>query len=160
MNTTPYDVPRRRVLRLVLATAGSALVGRSLPITPARATALPPIEVWKDPNCDCCDGWVRHMRQAGFDVTVRATDTIFAVKRARGVPDDMASCHTAVIDGYVIEGHVPASDVMRLIAERPSAKGLAAPGMPASAPGMDQPGEPYTVMLFGTPSGNQPYARH
>ena len=116
--------------------------------------------VWKDPNCGCCDGWVQHMRKAGFSVTVRPSDNMAAVKQARGVPDDMQSCHTGVIDGYVIEGHVPAPDVAQLIEERPSAKGLAVPGMPASAPGMDQPGEPYTVMLFGTPAGNQTYARH
>ena len=100
------------------------------------------------------------MRNAGFSVTVRASDNMAAVKQARGVPDDMQSCHTGVIDGYVIEGHVPAPDIVRLIAERPSAKGLAVPGMPASAPGMDQPGEPYIVMLFGMPAGNQTYARH
>ena len=76
------------------------------------------------------------------------------------MPNDLQSCHTAVIDGYVIEGHVPATDVKRLITERPSAKGLAAPGMPSSAPGMDQPGEPYTVILFGTPTGNRTYARY
>ena len=116
--------------------------------------------VWKDPNCGCCDGWVQHMRKAGFSVTVRPSDNMAAVKQARGVPDDMQSCHTGVINGYVIEGHVPAPDVMRLIAERPSAKGLAVPGMPASAPGMDQPGEPYTVFLFGAPADNQTFARH
>ena len=83
-----------------------------------------------------------------------------AIKRARGVPDDLQSCHTAVVDGYVIEGHVPASDIVRLLAERPQARGLAAPGMPASAPGMDEPGEPYAVVLFGTPAGDRVYAQH
>jgi hypothetical protein len=83
-----------------------------------------------------------------------------AIKRARGVPDDLQSCHTAVIDGYIIEGHVPANDVVRLITERPAAKGLSVPGMPASAPGMDQPGEPYTVILFGLSGGNRTFAQH
>ena len=151
---------RRRVLRLAFAATALPLVGRWLFVTPARAGGLPPIVVWKDPNCGCCDGWVQHMRKAGFSVTVRPSDNMAAVKQARGVPDDMQSCHTGVIDGYVIEGHVPAPDVLRLIAERPSAEGAAVPGMPASAPGMDQPGEPYTVMLFGTPAGNQTYAQH
>ena len=83
-----------------------------------------------------------------------------AIKKARGVPDELWSCHTAVIDGHVIEGHVPAEDSARLLAERPFAKGLSALGMPASAPGMDQPGEPYTVVLFGTADGERPFARH
>jgi hypothetical protein len=83
-----------------------------------------------------------------------------AVKHTRGVPDALRSCHTAVVSGYVVEGHVPASDIKRLIAEQLSAKGLAVPGMPQSAPGMDQPGEPYTVVLFGTPTGDRVYAQH
>jgi hypothetical protein len=145
-----------------LALAGTALplVGHWFVFTPARAAGLPPMAVWKDPNCGCCDGWVQHMRKAGFSVTVRPSDNMTAVKQARGVPDDMQSCHTGVIDGYVVEGHVPAADIVRLLAERPSAKGLAAPGMPVSAPGMDQPGEAYTVFLFGAPAGRQIYARH
>jgi hypothetical protein len=151
---------RRRLLRSMLAgaaviPAAAWLFGRSGP-----AAALPPVVVWKDPNCGCCDGWVQHMRKAGFSVTVRTSDDMEAIKQARGVPAEMQSCHTAVIDGYVIEGHVPAGDVMRLIKDRPTAKGLAVPGMPESAPGMDQLGQPYTVMLFGTPSGDQPYMHH
>lgn len=150
---------RRSFLRLALATTAS-VAGSPFPIASAHAAALPPVVVWKDANCGCCDGWVRHMRQAGFSVRVQESGDMAAVKKARGVPDDMQSCHTAVIDGYVIEGHVPASDVTRLVTERPSARGLAVPGMPASAPGMDQPGEAYAVMLFGTPDGDQTYARH
>jgi hypothetical protein len=100
------------------------------------------------------------MRKAGFSVTVRVSDDMAAIMQARGVSDDMRACHTAVVDGYVIEGHVPARDVMRLLGERPTARGLAVPGMPASAPGMDQPGEPYTVILFGAPSGDRPYMQH
>ena len=153
-------VPRRNVLRLAFAATALPLVGRWFFVTPARAGGLPPMVVWKDPNCGCCDGWVQHMRKAGFSVTVRPSDNMAAVKQARDLPDDMQSCHTGVIDGYIIEGHVPAPDIVRLLAERPSAKGLAVPGMPASAPGMDQPGEPYTVMLFGTPAGTQTYAQH
>jgi hypothetical protein len=151
---------RRRVLRLVLAGAAAPLAGCSFLARAAHAVDLPPAVVWKDPGCDCCDGWARHMRHAGFSVTVRESDNMAAIKRARGVPDDLRSCHTAVIDGYVIEGHVPAPDVVRLLAERPAAKGLSAPGMPASAPGMDRPGEPYSVILFGTSDGNQSYAQH
>jgi hypothetical protein len=103
---------------------------------------------------------VSHLRSAGFGVTVRDMADMAAIKRARNVPEVLQSCHTAVVSGYVIEGHVPADDIKRLIAEQPSAKGLAVAGMPQSAPGMDQPGEPYTVVMFGTPSGDQIYARH
>jgi hypothetical protein len=103
---------------------------------------------------------VRHMREAGFGVTVRDVGDMAAIKQARDVRDALQSCHTAAVAGYVVEGHVPAGDVKRLIAERPSAKGLAVPGMPLSAPGMDQPGEPYKVVMFGTPTGDQVYAQY
>ena len=126
----------------------------------ARAASLPPVVVWKDPNCGCCNGWVSHLRGAGFGVTVRDTADMAAIKRARNVPEALQSCHTAVVSGYVIEGHVPADDIKRLIAEELSAKGLAVAGMPQSAPGMDQPGEAYTVVMFGTSSGDQIYAQH
>jgi hypothetical protein len=151
---------RRRILRGTLTLAATLPAAAWLFGRPSFASALPPVVVWKDPNCDCCDGWVRHMRKAGFGVTVRMSDDMAAIKQARGVPDNMRSCHTAVVYGYVIEGHVPARDVMRLIGERPTARGLAVPGMPASAPGMDQPGQPYIVMLFGAPSGNRPHAQY
>lgn len=150
----PMTTTRRSTLRLTLAGVALSLARGVRAETP---TAL---AVWKDPNCGCCDGWVRHMRDAGFRVTTSDSNNMEAVKRARGVPDELQSCHTAVIDGYVIEGHVPAEDIKRLIAERPGARGVAVAGMPRSAPGMDQPGEPYTVVLFGTPTGDKIYATH
>ena len=155
---SPLTTPRRSALRLGLACASislaSTIFGR------ARADTLPPVVVWKDANCGCCEGWVRHMRGVGFGVTVRDVGDMPVIKRARNVPDALQSCHTAVVAGYVIEGHVPASDIKRLIAEQPPAKGLAVPGMPQSAPGMDQPGEPYKVVMFGTPTGDQIYAQY
>jgi hypothetical protein len=149
---------RRSALRLALAGVALPLVN----VAPGRARAetLPSVVVWKDPNCGCCGNWIRHMRDAGFSVSVRDTADMAAVKLARSVPDALQSCHTAVVRGYVVEGHVPAADIRRLIAEQPSAKGLAMPGMPQSAPGMDQTGEPYTVVLFGTPTGDRVYAQH
>jgi hypothetical protein len=134
--------------------------GPPLSIGVAWAAPLPPVAVWKDAGCACCEGWIRHMREAGFSVMVSNSPDMAGVKQARGVPDSMWSCHTAVVDGYVIEGHVPADDVKRLLAERPAGKGLAAPGMPPSAPGMDQPGEPYSVMLFGASGAEVIYAQH
>jgi hypothetical protein len=155
-----YTWDRRRFLRLFVLTATASVAGGRYVPTPVHAATLPLVMVWKDANCGCCEGWVRHMRQAGFSVMVRDSNDMAAVKKARGVPDVLQSCHTAVVHGYVIEGHVPASDVERLVTERPTAKGLAVPGMPASAPGMDRPGQAYTVVLFGTAGDDRIYARH
>ncbi len=115
------------------------------------------ILVHKDPNCGCCAGWVRHLKDAGFAVTVKETADLQVVRRRLGVPTDLAACHTAEIAGYVIEGHVPAAAVRQLLDRRPAAVGLAVPGMPAGSPGMEG-GTPqkYDVVLFGT-SGRQPF---
>jgi len=149
---------RRSALRLALAGAALPLAG----VLPGavRADTLPTIVTWKDPSCRCCRVWIDHMRGAGFSLSVGDTTNMAAVKQAWNVPDALLSCHTAIVSGYVVEGHVPASDIKRLIAERPSAKGLAVPGKPQSAPGMDHPGEAYTVALFGAPIGDQVYAQH
>ncbi|MBP2316194.1 DUF411 domain-containing protein [Azospirillum soli] len=136
------------------ALGGMAFFGGS---TPASAQE---VEVWKSPTCECCGGWVKHMEAAGFTMKVHTIENVDPVKAAKGVSEDLMSCHTAVVGGYVVEGHVPASDVRRMLAERPQAKGLSAPGMPQSAPGMDMPGQPYDVVIFGTPDGNKIYARH
>ena len=146
---------RRNALGLLAA--ATAAFGASGAATAAPATR---VEVWKDPSCGCCEGWVRHMRTSGFEVTVREVADVRPVKAVRGVPEALQSCHTAMVDGYVVEGHVPAADVRRLLAERPRAKGLSAPGMPPSAPGMDMPGTLYEVVLFGAPNGDQTWARH
>lgn len=142
----------RRGALLVLAPAAAGAATRA-------AAAAPRVEVWRDPGCGCCGGWARHMRQAGFEVFVHDVGDLDAVKRANGVPEALRSCHTAVVEGYAIEGHVPAADVRRLLAERPRARGLAVPGMPPSAPGMDMPGTPYEVVLFGAPGGDRISAR-
>ena len=113
-----------------------------------------------DPTCGCCEGWARHMREAGFEMAVHEVADMRPVKAANGVPEAMWSCHTALVEGYIVEGHVPATDLRRLLAERPEAKGLSSPGMPPSAPGMDLPGTAYEVVLFGTPGGTRTWARH
>ena len=160
MSAARSEATRRRVLRLV-ATAAAAPLGARLLFTPsAKASALPSVEIWKSPTCGCCARWVQYMRQAGFSLTVHETDDMAAIKDARGVPDDLRACHTAIVNGYVIEGHVPAADVLRLINERPPARGMAVPGMPPASPGMDQAGPSYLVILFGTPAGNRIYAHH
>jgi hypothetical protein len=108
-------------------------------------------------NCGCCGGWVQHLQKAGFATKVIETRDLDAVKTRLKVPDDLAACHTAEVAGYVIEGHVPASALKRLLAEKPDATGLAVPGMPVGSPGMEG-GTPerYDVMLFG-PNGRRTY---
>ncbi len=148
---------RRGALRLALAAAllPAARAGRAL------AAPAPRVEVWNDPSCGCCEGWVRHMRGGGFAVAVHEVADVRPIKAANDVPEALWSCHTALVDGYVVEGHVPAADVRRLLAERPPAKGLSAPGMPPSSPGMDILGTPYEVVLFrAPPGGERVWARH
>jgi hypothetical protein len=122
--------------------------------TPARS---PAVIVHKGPNCGCCTGWARHLKDAGFAVTVEETTDLNTVRSRLGVPSDLAACHTAEIDGYVIEGHVPALALRRLLEKRPAAVGLSVPGMPVGSPGMEG-GTPvkYDVVLFGT-TGRQSF---
>lgn len=125
-------------------------------------TAAPQMIMYKDPYCGCCEGWAEHMKAAGFNVTVKVEETMDTVKAKYGVGANLASCHTAVVDGYVIEGHVPASAVKRLLAERPQATGLTAPGMPMGSPGMEMPGskaDTYDVLLFKGQM-TKPFARY
>lgn len=129
--------------------------------TSVWAESLPNVEVYKSPSCGCCEKWVEHMRSNGFQVKTHDTNEVAQHKAQLGVPEAMASCHTAKVGGYVIEGHVPASDVKRLLAEKPQAKGLASPGMPASAPGMDVPGNtPYQVFLINKDGSTSRFAKH
>ena len=113
---------------------------------------LPGLLVYKTATCGCCGGWVEHMRQAGFAVDARdlpGNVELMQVKMDAGVPVELSSCHTTLVNGYVIEGHVPADQVKRLLAERPSVVGIAAPGMPAGSPGMDIPNSPpYEIIAW------------
>lgn len=129
---------------------------------PLRAAEpLPEVAVTKDPSCSCCEAWVTHIRAAGFPVQV-TNAPVNPLKVRLGVPRALASCHTAQVAGYVIEGHVPAEAVVRLLAEKPEAIGLAVPGMPVGSPGMEVEGmapDTYDVVLFGS-SGTQTFARY
>ncbi len=135
---------RRAVMAGATALAWSA--------SPALAASRPSISVMKDPNCGCCEVWVRILREEGFDVEVTPMppDRIARRKSALGVSRRMASCHTGVVDGYVIEGHVPVADIRRLLEERPDAIGLTVPGMPYGSPGMgpEDEREAYDVILI------------
>lgn len=149
--------PRRREL-----IAGIALVPFLIASGGAQAeTKVPKMVVNKDPNCGCCGSWVDYLKAKGFTVDVIERADMDRVKADHGVPAALQSCHTAKIGGYVIEGHVPADAIQRLLADKPRAIGLAVPGMPASAPGMDVPGaaDVYEVVLFGAP-GQTRYARY
>jgi hypothetical protein len=122
------------------------------------AAGLPKITVTKDPTCGCCAGWTEHVRAAGFRVE---TNELNRVKVRLGVPSNLAACHTAEVDGYVVEGHVPATTIKRLLAERPAVKGLAVRGMPVGSPGMEVEGaepETYDVIAFGS-NGEFKFAR-
>lgn len=117
------------------------------------------ITVWKDANCGCCKNWVEHMRKHGFTVIAHDTPDLTPVKQTRGVGADLASCHTALIAGYTIEGHVPADVVRKMLAEKPAITGLAVPGMPMGSPGMEG-GTPdkYDVIAFKTDGSRSVYA--
>lgn len=128
---------------------------------PATTDKLPVVKVWKTPSCGCCGKWVTYMREAGFTVEVTELADVAPIKARNGIPPRLSSCHTAVVDGYVVEGHVPADDVRRLLKERPPVVGLSVPEMPAGSPGMDVPDSPpYTVVSFTRDGESQAYATH
>jgi len=126
------------------------------------AVAAVEVEVYKSATCGCCNKWVDHMRNAGYKVITHDTEQLDQYKKMVGVPDDMQSCHTAKVGGYIIEGHVPAKEIMRLLREKPKARGLAVPGMVSGSPGMEGGAvEKYNVMLFGIKNNkNQIYASY
>ena len=143
MQTT---ISRRHTLQLLAAAAGLAALP-ALANTPAKIA----MEVWKDPNCGCCKDWVVLMEKAGFDVKVHETGNS-AVRAKLGLPQRLGSCHTALVGGYLVEGHVPAADVQKLLAQKPKALGITVPGMPIGSLGMDGPEyggqkDPYDVLL-------------
>jgi hypothetical protein len=141
-------LPSRRSLLLGLAPAAAGLM---LWRPAVAAEALPKMTVTRDPNCGCCGNWVAHVRAAGFPVEVIEIADVAPLKTRLGVPDALASCHTAEVGGYVVEGHVPAEAIKRLLAERPKATGLAVAGMPIGSPGMEVRGQApdnYEVVIF------------
>jgi len=138
--------PTRR--RLMIGATGVALT-LSLPGQLAAATASK-IHVFKTPTCGCCKMWVDHLAANGFEVEAEDLADLTSIKQMAAVPDHLLSCHTGMIEGYTIEGHVPAEAIKKLLAERPKIKGLAVPGMPAGSPGMPSPiPERYDVIAFG-----------
>jgi len=120
------------------------------------------VTVYKSPTCGCCKQWVKHMQANGFTVKAYDVADIMQYKTANGVPLTLGSCHTAIVNGYVIEGHVPANDIKRLLKERPPVRGLAVPGMPVGSPGMEQGAhkDHYDVLTFDAQGRTTTFARH
>jgi hypothetical protein len=147
---------KRLFVQAALSLGAAALLAPAV-----LAQTRPQLEVWKDPNCGCCKDWVAHMQANGFAVKVHDSGNSAARKRL-GMPDKLGSCHTALVGGYTLEGHVPAREVLRLLKERPAAVGLAVPGMPVGSPGMDgaiygERKDPYDVLLVSRSGGTRVY---
>lgn len=142
----------------LLASAALLAVGPS-----CAAGSGPSIKVFKDASCGCCGVWVDRLKTAGFKTEVDDSQDMAAIKAKYGVPGDLASCHTGIVAGYAIEGHVPPADIKRLLKEKPKALGIAVPGMPVNSPGMEVEGqadEPYTVWLFAKDGTRTAFAKH
>ena len=129
--------------RRLMVRSGALLLGAIVGARPVigLAAGKPAVEIWKSPTCGCCQDWIGHLQANGFQVTTYDVSEAAkaALRRKLGLADKFSSCHTALIDGYVVEGHVPAREISRLLRERPKAVGLAVPGMPVGSPGMDGP---------------------
>lgn len=143
---------------LLALSAGTAALTGSI----RRAEAPKPvITVYKDPGCGCCRNWIAYLEKHGYRVDAKDSPDMAGVKRSLGVPEDLTACHTAVVSGYLIEGHVSAEDIDKLLAQRPKVAGLAVPGMPSSSPGMDGPRtKAYQVLSFDKDGGTKVFATH
>ena len=148
-----------------VAAASSDATGYAVPAAFASVVQeAPTVQVYKTPTCGCCGLWENHLRAEGFEVesTDVSSGELVAVKQAHGVDNDLMSCHTAIVGDYVVEGHVPASDIARLLAERPDIAGIAVPGMPTGSPGMEMGDQrdPYDVVTFGGEGERRVWASH
>ncbi len=161
MNRCRVDASRVSPTRRALVALAMAMA--AAPAVAQRPGALA-VEVWKSPTCGCCQDWVRLMERAGFRVKVNDTGNT-AIRKRLGVDPRLGSCHTALVGGYALEGHIPPADVVRLLAQRPEAIGLAVPGMPIGSPGMDGPEyggrrDPYDVLLVARDGGSSVFASY
>ncbi|MEO8909633.1 MAG: DUF411 domain-containing protein [Gemmatimonadaceae bacterium] len=124
-------------------------------------TKKPTITVYKDPSCGCCKNWIAYLEKHGYRVDAKDTPNMPEIKHSLGVPDGLTACHTAVVNGYLIEGHVPAEDIDRLLAQKPTIAGIAVPGMPMGSPGMDgSPAQRYKVISFDKAGKTKVFASH
>lgn len=149
---------RNFILTGIASGLGAATLARPALATPGQ------MEVFKSPTCGCCSAWVDHVVRAGFDALVRDVDqqTLWSMKARAGVTPELSSCHTAFVDGYFVEGHVPAGDVQRLLTERPDALGLTVPGMPIGSPGMEMGNqrEVFDTLLVLRNGATEVFERH
>lgn len=149
--------------RLAILVLSSAVLAIAVVAAAQRPAASPVIDVHKDPTCGCCSVWVERLRADGFTVRTTDDEDMAAFKAKHNVPRRAQSCHTAVVDGYVLEGHVPVADVRRLLKDRPAVAGLAVPGMPVGSPGMEVAGvkpQPYDVLAFDKQGSTSVFASY
>ena len=154
-----------RVAKWIAGSAGivtiAALATSSLPAyPPARLPAPAEITVYRSPSCGCCKAWEDYLRKNGFVVKDILQDDLSQIKAESGVTSKLASCHTAIVGGYVVEGHVPAADIQRMLTEKPKIVGISAPGMPGAGPGMDTGKDPYEVLAFDAKGKTTVWAKH
>lgn len=150
------------VLASCVATKDSGMTSSPEKVASAEAMLVSEITVFRSPTCGCCGQWIEHAEAAGFTVKDEVTEDMGAIKQQYGVPENLTSCHTTVVGDYVIEGHIPAEDVQRLLSEKPDVAGIAVPGMPIGSPGMESGDyvEPYTVFAFTESGETAPFAEH
>lgn len=139
-------MPRRLILAGAVALGAATVIAAFQPSPVEAREAV----VYKNPQCGCCKGWATYLQRNGYKVTVIDVEDMEGIKRRLQVPDNLHSCHTAMIDGYVVEGHVPVEAIDKLLTKRPSFTGIASPGMPSGSPGMDGPKEDNVVKAFGS----------
>jgi len=154
--------PSIKTLALGAGFLALSLTTGAVALRPINAASKEPtITVYKDPNCGCCKSWVEHLVKHGYRVDAKDTPDMTEIKRTLGVPERVAACHTAVVNGYLIEGHVPAKDIARLLREKPKVAGLAVPGMPAGSPGMEgSRTQHYQVLTFDKNGKTTVFARY
>jgi hypothetical protein len=163
MNWNVAMLFRRPCVSMIVALASVGVCAGPAIAVNAPQPGKVTIEVYKTPTCGCCSKWVDHLKAHGFAVTTTELDNLDAVKATHGVPTDLGSCHTALANGYVIEGHVPAADIARMLKERPKIAGIAVPRMPAGSPGMEVPSgkvQPYRVLAFEKNGNTSVYATY
>ena len=154
------NVSTKPIIKSAIWSVAAAVILIGAMLIYQKSSVAADVVVYKSASCGCCNSWIRHMKQNGFTTEAYNSTDMQLVKKEIGVPSKLASCHTAVVGGYVIEGHVPADVIARLLKEKPAIKGLSTPGMPMGSPGMEGPRkEPYNVVSFDENGKTSIYAR-
>jgi hypothetical protein len=158
-SSTVASPSRRRVFLMAASAAAAAVGGGALPGGSAAAAARHRAVLYKDPQCGCCEEYAAYLRHSGYEVEVVPTHDLALMKREHGVPASLEGCHTTLVEGYVVEGHVPVTTLDRLLAEKPPIKGISLPGMPAGSPGMTgAKAGPFTIYAIGPDGAGRVYA--